>query len=148
MYKVKRPIKSILYLTVANCADAIKFYQNAFDMRVIEKITAADAERIVHVHLRFGGFEIYISDLIEESNLCRKIPENDGLNAKVLHWVFESADDLDGFLNHALAAGAKIVTPFENAVWAQYFGEILDPFGHVWALGSPSKKNSNKIMLT
>ena len=38
--------------------------------------------------------------------------------------------------NQAVAAGAKVTMPLANQFWGDRYGQIVDPFGHSWALGS------------
>lgn len=45
-------------------------------------------------------------------------------------------DDLDSAVAKAIAAGALIRTPAQNADWGDRVATIIDPFGHIWALAS------------
>jgi uncharacterized glyoxalase superfamily protein PhnB len=36
----------------------------------------------------------------------------------------------------AVDAGAKVTMPLANQFWGDRYGQIVDPFGHSWALGS------------
>ena len=38
--------------------------------------------------------------------------------------------------NSAVAAGAKVTMPLANQFWGDRYGQIVDPFGHTWALGA------------
>ena len=45
-------------------------------------------------------------------------------------------EDVDALCNSAVAAGAKVTMPLANQFWGDRYGQIVDPFGHSWALGS------------
>ena len=38
------------------------------------------------------------------------------------------------------AAGATVNMPAEDMFWGDRYGQVTDPFGHVWSFGTPSKK--------
>jgi PhnB protein len=45
-------------------------------------------------------------------------------------------DDLDATLERAVAAGATVRTPIQNADWGDRIATVIDPFGHIWALAA------------
>jgi uncharacterized glyoxalase superfamily protein PhnB len=45
-------------------------------------------------------------------------------------------DDIDVTVALAVAAGATIRTPPQDADWGDRVATIVDPFGHIWALAS------------
>ena len=45
-------------------------------------------------------------------------------------------DDIDATVALAVAAGATIRTPPQDADWGDRVATIVDPFGHIWALAS------------
>lgn len=49
-------------------------------------------------------------------------------------------DDADKWFQRAVDAGATVAMPLEDAFWGSRYGQLLDPFGHRWAIGSPLKK--------
>jgi PhnB protein len=42
--------------------------------------------------------------------------------------------DVDKLWNQALAAGAKVSMPLDDVFWGERYGQLVDPFGHVWTL--------------
>jgi len=36
-----------------------------------------------------------------------------------------------------VAAGAAIRFPIDNQFWGARYGQLTDPFGHVWSIGGP-----------
>jgi uncharacterized glyoxalase superfamily protein PhnB len=51
-------------------------------------------------------------------------------------------DDIDETVQRAVAAGATIRTPVEDADWGDRVATIIDPFGHIWALASINREIS------
>jgi PhnB protein len=44
------------------------------------------------------------------------------------------SDDVDALWQRALDAGAEVSQPLQDMFWGDRHGEIIDPFGHKWAL--------------
>ena len=49
-------------------------------------------------------------------------------------------EDCDRWFKRAVDAGASAAMPPEDMFWGDRYGQVKDPFGHVWAFGSPVKK--------
>ena len=45
-------------------------------------------------------------------------------------------DDVDSLFKQAVAAGATVTMPLADQFWGDRYGQIVDPFGHHWALGT------------
>ena len=44
--------------------------------------------------------------------------------------------DVDALAATLVAAGAKVTVPVEDMFWGDRYGELVDPFGHVWAIAT------------
>ena len=44
--------------------------------------------------------------------------------------------DADDFFMRAIQAGARVTRPLENQFWGNRYGQLVDPFGHVWAVAT------------
>jgi PhnB protein len=51
-------------------------------------------------------------------------------------------DDVDATLAKAVAAGATVRTPVQDADWGDRVATIVDPFGHIWALATINRETS------
>jgi catechol 2,3-dioxygenase-like lactoylglutathione lyase family enzyme len=49
-----------------------------------------------------------------------------------LAWNTTSPAEVDAILEHAVAAGAKLVKTAEKVFWGGYSGYFSDPDGHLW----------------
>ncbi len=45
-------------------------------------------------------------------------------------------EDSDDFFIRAAQAGARVTLPLEKQSWGDRFGQLVDWFGHVWALAT------------
>jgi PhnB protein len=36
-------------------------------------------------------------------------------------------------------AGASVVMPLDDMFWGDRYGQVKDPFGHQWSIGTPIK---------
>ncbi|MCJ8324995.1 MAG: VOC family protein [Rhizobiales bacterium] len=142
MARVVKPIALTPYLTVNDGLAALAFYTSAFGAVVLNVHSDEDDQRIVHAHLKVGDIEFMMSDYIPEMNTNKHMPTKDEKRAIAMNWFFNTYADLCDFLNNCLVAGCDIILPFDNMYWGQHYGEIKDPFGYVWALSSPNKKNN------
>jgi len=60
-------------------------------------------------------------------------PESLGATTTILEYY---VDDVDVAYQRAIDAGAKPMLPINDAFYGDRFGWVLDPFGHLWALGT------------
>ena len=59
-------------------------------------------------------------------------PATSGFRGVTLSHNTRSREGVDFVLEHASAAGARIVKPAHDAPWGGYFGYFADPDGHLW----------------
>lgn len=140
------PRALIPYFIVENGIEALDFYQKAFGALLVSHQIAEDNVRVIHAHFKIGALEFMLSDYIEEVGQDRNIPNKSQNRSMITHWVFDSHIDLEVFLENAIDAGCEIIYSFNDMFWGEYYGEIKDPFGYIWALASPLK-DKNKINL-
>ncbi len=46
-------------------------------------------------------------------------------------------DDADGWFTRAVEARCAVAAPIQNQFWGDRYGQVTDPFGHAWSIGSP-----------
>src|SRR5690606_9523758 len=46
-------------------------------------------------------------------------------------------DDPDEWWSRALLAGAVPIMPLADQFWGDRYGQLKDPFGHLWSIGGP-----------
>jgi PhnB protein len=110
------------HLSVKDAQGALAFYKKAFGAKVLGKIMAPDG-KVMHADLMIGDAHVFVSDPMMS-------PEP--LSAS-MHLYVENADKA---WKKAVAAGAQVVMPLENAFWGDRYGVLKDPFGQQWAISS------------
>jgi PhnB protein len=128
----------IPHLVVQDGDAAIDFYTRVFGATVEEKHLAEDGKRIMHAHLAIGKGGIFLHDEFPEvgEHGGAKPPPRLGGASSVIHLDVSDADEV---WNRALEAGAEVVSALENQFWGMRYGQLRDPFGHLWAIGGPVK---------
>jgi uncharacterized glyoxalase superfamily protein PhnB len=128
------------YLRVKNAARAIAFYREAFGATEKFRLTEPGG-RVGHAELDFGGTTVMLSDEYPELDL--RGPESVGGTTFSIHL---HVDDADRAIARAVAAGAKVLRPAEDAFYGERGGSVRDPFGHEWLLGHEIEKVSPEEM--
>lgn len=127
----------IPHLVVSNGEAAITFYENAFGATCEGKHMADDGKRVMHAHLKVGAGALFLNDDFPEfGEQSAKPPARLGGASCVIHL---NAPDADVLWERAVKAGAQIVMPLDNQSWGMRYGQLKDPFGHLWSIGGPLK---------
>jgi PhnB protein len=128
------PLRGVTpYLTVRGASDAVEFYKRAFGAIELQRMPAQDGKRLMHCHLKINGADVMMSDEFPEHGFGL----GSGPNGVTLHLA---VDDADKWYQRAVDAGATVRMPIADAFWGDRYGQIQDPFGHTWSIGSPQKK--------
>ena len=136
MAKAKNPIPEGLYtitphLTIKGAAQAMDFYKKAFG--AIERSRMAGPNgAIMHASMKLGNSSIFLADEFPGMDISRGPTTINGTTV-VLHLYVEDCDKL---FNQAVAAGAKVIMPLADQFWGDRYGQVQDPFGHVWSIGT------------
>ncbi len=128
------------HLVCAGAAQAIEFYKKAFGA-VEEGRMPGPGGKIMHASIRIGGCAIFLAD---------ENPEWGSLGPKALKGspvtIHLYVDDTDAFVARAVKAGAKVTMPVSDQFWGDRYGQIDDPFGHHWSVGTHMRDVSQKEM--
>jgi PhnB protein len=128
------PISGIVpHITVDGAAAAIDFYVKAFGAEELARHPTPDG-RLMHAALRINGGLLYMHDAFPEHGV--NSPRTIGATAVTLH--IEVADS-DAAFARAVAAGATVAMPLADMFWGARYGQVIDPFGHLWSIASPTK---------
>ncbi|WP_375428513.1 VOC family protein [uncultured Sphingomonas sp.] len=139
------------HLTVhdGRCREAIAFYERAFGAeRAMPPMVAGDMPRgegmpdmggdarIMHAHLRINGGSLMMNDAFPEFVAPADRSAPDSPSAVTLHL---QVDDADHWFARAVEAGAEATMPLSDMFWGDRYGQLRDPFGHRWSIGSAIK---------
>lgn len=125
-------------LVVKDAGRAIDFYKAAFGAEARHVHHTEDA-RVVHAELVIGDSIVMLSD--EFAGGSSKAPAPGGAASVTIHVYIENADET---FNRAVSAGATVVMPMMDAFWGDRYGQIKDPFGHVWSIAVRKEDYSDK----
>jgi PhnB protein len=128
-------------LTVDDGAAAIDFYIKAFDAEELGRVPGPDGKKLYHAALRINGSLVMLNDNFPEmTNGKSMTPTALGGSPVTIHLT---VTDVDAKFQKAVDAGATVVMPLEDAFWGDRYGELRDPFGHLWSMGQPVREVSD-----
>ena len=117
------------FLSVRRGTAAVAFYKAAFGATELFKIESPTGD--VVAQLAVEGAAFWLSD--ESPEHGNFSPET--LNGSTTRMVL-TVDDPDAMFDRAVAAGARVITPMQDA-YGWHLGRVVDPFGHHWEIGHP-----------
>ncbi|HSA57751.1 MAG TPA: VOC family protein [Gemmatimonadaceae bacterium] len=120
-------------LVVRNAAEAIDFYRRAFGAEELSRMAGPDGS-VMHAEIRIGDSVVMLGEENEQWG-ARSPLTLKGVHSSLHIYV----DDADAAFARALAAGATVRYPLENAFWGDRYGKVTDPFGHEWGLATRVK---------
>lgn len=120
------------YLTLKDAAKAIQFYKAAFGAKEIELNSSPDG-RIMNAVLKIGDSLMMLSDEFPEYCSTISPPHSLKGTTAMFHMYVE---DVDKAFNKAIKAGAKVKMPLADMFWGDRYGQLEDPFGHLWSLAT------------
>ncbi len=118
------------YLMVRGAAAAIEFYQKAFGAEEVMRFPTPDG-KVAHAEIRIGDSILMMADEYPEMDFLGP-QSRGGTSVPLMMYV----PDVDRAFARALAAGAKEVRPLQNQFYGDRTGTLVDPFGHVWTIGT------------
>ena len=122
------------HLVVRDAAKAIDFYKQAFGAKEIARMPLPDGKKLGHAELQIGDSRLMLADEFLEWG--SKGPEAIGGSPVTLSIYVE---DCDAVFNRAVEAGATVKMPLADQFWGDRYGQVVDPFGHVWAVATHVK---------
>ena len=131
------------HLIVRNLEKAIEFYQRAFGAEVLYRSAIPQGSRPLHAQIKIAESFVLVSEenmgMPEEvyarfeTGSKTRSPETLRGTSVILELYVE---DVDRAFQRAVEAGARSKIPVANAFYGDRYGQLVDPFGHVWALAT------------
>jgi PhnB protein len=120
------------YICVKGASKAIEFYKKAFGAQDLFRLPMPGEDgKIMHAEIKIGDSIIMINDEMPQMNHLS--PETRGGPTGTLHLFVE---DVDAAFDKAVKAGCTVRQPVSNMFWGDRYGQVTDPFGHVWSLAT------------
>lgn len=117
-------------LTIKGVDEAIAFYEKALGAERLFALPGPSGATM-HAEIRIGDSIIMLDEESVEQGM--RSPTSLGGTAATLMVYLE---DSDAAYAAAVEAGAKATMPMEDQFWGDRYGELVDPFGHRWALAT------------
>ena len=139
-----RPVnrRVVAHLMVRNATEAVEFYQRALGAEELYRSTLPDG-RVIHAHLKIADSVIQVTDeslAFDEEGVARaeagmptRSPQTLGGTSTILEMYVE---DVDAAFKRAIDAGAEPKIGVADMFFGDRYGQLTDPFGHVWALAT------------
>jgi uncharacterized glyoxalase superfamily protein PhnB len=143
--QAKRPIPAgyhaiTPHLMVRNAASAIQFYQRAFGAEVTLRFDSPDGT-VAHADLVIGGSLIWVGE--ENAQWGLSVQQLGGSPVTIHLYVA----DVDAAFKRAVEAGAKPLMPPTDMFWGTRYGQVLDPLGQRWSLGTAQEELTREQMV-
>ena len=118
------------HLVCAGADNAIDFYKQAFGAVEEMRLPGPDG-KLIHAMVRIGDSPLMLVD---------EMPDWGALGPKSLKGspvtIHLQVEDVDATVARAVAAGAMLTMPVEDAFWGDRYGQLEDPFGHRWSVAT------------
>jgi uncharacterized glyoxalase superfamily protein PhnB len=119
------------YLVCKGAAQAIEFYTRAFGATEMVRMPGP-AGRIMHAEIKIGNSIVMLADENPERGA---VAPPAGSPARSMSLMFYT-DNVDATFTRALDLGASSLQTPTDMFWGDRMGNLMDPFGHQWAIAT------------
>jgi PhnB protein len=121
------------HLVCDGAAAALDFYKAAFGAIELSRLPGPGG-KLMHASVRIGDSILMLND---------EFPQHGGFGPKALKGspvtIHVYVADVDAAFAKAVAAGAKVRMPVADMFWGDRYGQLEDPFGHIWSLATHTR---------
>ena len=125
------------HICVKGGIDAIDFYKKAFGANCSFHALAEDGKRVMHANIELFGGEVMLHDEFPEFGGNVLSPLSRGGASMTININLAKPGDVDAAIAKAKSAGAEVLLSAEDMFWGARYGQVRDPFGHIWAFNAP-----------
>lgn len=118
------------HLVCDGAADAIEFYKKAFNAVETSRMPGPGG-RLMHAAVRIGDSTVMLVDEFPDWKSFG--PNKLGGSSVTIHLY---VPDVDATFKQAVAAGGTERMPPTDMFWGDRYGQITDPFGHIWSIAT------------
>jgi uncharacterized glyoxalase superfamily protein PhnB len=118
------------HLVCKDAAKAIEFYKEAFGAVEVDRL-AGPGGKLMHAMVRIGDSPLMLVDEFPEMQALG--PTTLGGTPVTIHL---SVPDADAAFARATRAGATGRMPVMEMFWGARYGQVQDPFGHLWSIAT------------
>ena len=118
------------YLVVHDAAGALDFYKRAFGATELFRL-AAPGGKVMHAEIKIGDSPVMLADEMPEMGHVG--PQSlGGTSVSLMVYV----RDVDTAFKKAIEAGATEKRAVKDQFYGDRSGTLVDPYGHMWTLGT------------
>lgn len=121
-------------LVLKDANKAIEFYTKVFGAKENYRNHAPDNKSIMYAELTIGDSKLVLSDEFPEMNSLS--PPTIGKSPVSIYLY---VDDADRTFDSAISEGAEVIMQMTDAFWGDRWGQLRDPFGHIWSIATHKK---------
>lgn len=132
------------HIVLDSAAQAIDFYKKAFGAEEHSRFEMGG--KIVHAEIRISDGMVMLSDEMPPmpgTVGTIKSPKSVGLATAALMLYVK---DADMWFERAVKAGCTVRMPIQDMFWGDRYGQVIDPFGHTWAIATHIEDVSKEEM--
>jgi PhnB protein len=118
------------HLVVRDAPAAIDHYKAALAARETFRTVAPDG-RVLMCELMIGEARVFVVDEVPEQRALS--PTTLGGTPVALHLFVARVDEV---FARAVAGGMTVEIPVTDFFWGERYGQVRDPYGHVWGFAS------------
>jgi uncharacterized glyoxalase superfamily protein PhnB len=119
------------HLVLRGADKALEFYKKAFGAVEVMRMPGPDGKGVMHAEIKIGDSMVFMAD--EWPGMYPAAPEKLGATTVSIHLYVK---DCDAMFNQAVAAGANVSMPLMNMFWGDRYGQVIDPYGHLWSIAT------------
>lgn len=130
----------IPHLVVNDGVAALRFYKEVFGAEEGHTMMTQDGKRVMHGEVMVDGHLLFVSDefTAEEGGKCQTPRSLGGSTVRITL----QTDDADAVVDRAVARGAEVIMPVADMFWGARYGQIRDPFGHIWGINQQLREQT------
>lgn len=121
-------------LSLKDTREAIEFYTQAFGAVQKLLMPKPDGRGVAHAEIKIGNSIVMLAD--ENPAQSCKSAETLGMSPVGFYLYVEDADSA---FKKAVAGGAEVRMPLQDAFWGDRMGQVRDPFGYDWTFATHKK---------
>lgn len=129
------------HLVCDKAGEAIDFYKKAFGAVELARMPGPDG-RIMHAELRIGDSPIMLADAFPEFGSQGPLALK-GSPVTIHLYV----NDADAAWARALEAGARPTMELADMFWGDRYGQVADPFGHLWSIATHKRDMTDEQIM-
>ena len=119
------------YLVCKGAAKAIEFSTRAFGAKESVRMPGPEG-RIMHAEVKIGDSMLMLADENPERGAVAPPAGTLARSASIMLYT----EDVDATFKRALDLGASSIQTPTDMFWGDRMGNLMDPFGHQWAIAT------------